>query len=138
MRHLIHFFDRLEDKVREFLSRHPIVYSLVGGVAIVLFWRGVWHTADDLMLPNFGTAVVAALVLALSGIFVSFFIGDSILISGLKGEKKVIDKTKDEVLREANVLKDIQKEVTVEAHSLADVREELKNIRHLLEEIRNR
>lgn len=138
MRPLVHFFDHLEDRIRGFLSRHPIVYSLVGGIAIVLFWRGVWHTADDLMLPNFGSAVVAALVLGLSGIFVSFFIGDSILISGIKGEKKVIDKTKEEVLRESNVLKDIQKDVQGEAGALTEVRAELKDIRRILEDLRHR
>ena len=43
---LYHFFDKLEDTVRERLSRIPIFYGIVGGVSIVLFWRGLWYTAD--------------------------------------------------------------------------------------------
>jgi len=45
---VIDFFDKLEDVIRGHLSRYPIAYTLIGGVAIVLFWRGVWHTADIL------------------------------------------------------------------------------------------
>jgi hypothetical protein len=42
------FFDKFEDHIRTHLSRYPIVYTIIGGIAIVLFWRGVWHTADIL------------------------------------------------------------------------------------------
>ncbi|MFA6898160.1 MAG: hypothetical protein WC250_01990 [Candidatus Paceibacterota bacterium] len=44
---LVRFFDKFEDKNRGLLSRAPIVYAIVGGAAHVLFWRGVWHVADD-------------------------------------------------------------------------------------------
>src|SRR3990167_3833380 len=47
---LIKFFDKLEDKTRYRLSKLPILYAIIGGIGIVLFWRGVWHTADYLML----------------------------------------------------------------------------------------
>jgi hypothetical protein len=43
---IFHFFDKLEDRVRGFLSRKPTLYAIIAGFAIVLFWRGVWHTAD--------------------------------------------------------------------------------------------
>lgn len=32
--------DKLEDKVRGILSHSPLVYALIGGTAIVLFWGG--------------------------------------------------------------------------------------------------
>ena len=41
--------DKLEDHVRGFLSHYPIVYAFVGGIGVVIFWRGVWHTADYIM-----------------------------------------------------------------------------------------
>ena len=49
-RKIVRFFDKLEDKIRGRLSHHPIFYALVGGIGVVLFWRGVWHTADDVGL----------------------------------------------------------------------------------------
>jgi hypothetical protein len=45
---IYHYFDKLEDRIRGRLSRYPIFYSLIGGTAIVLFWRGVWITADEI------------------------------------------------------------------------------------------
>ncbi|MCX6718865.1 MAG: hypothetical protein NTZ38_00600 [Candidatus Taylorbacteria bacterium] len=48
LKNILNFFDKLEDVVRAHLSRYPIAYTFVGGIAIVLFWRGVWHTADIL------------------------------------------------------------------------------------------
>ena len=43
---IFRFFDKLEDHVRIALSHYPIVYTIIGGFSIVLFWRGVWMTAD--------------------------------------------------------------------------------------------
>lgn len=44
------FFDLLEDHVRGWFSHYPILYGIVGGFGVVLFWRGVWHSTDYLML----------------------------------------------------------------------------------------
>lgn len=103
---LYHMFDVLEDKVRGGLSRHPFVYTFIGGTGVVLFWRGVWHTADVLersgplgamLFSPLGSLVVAVVILLGTGLFVSVFIGDSIIMSGLKKDKKIIEKTIDEV-----------------------------------------
>ena len=113
---LFHFFDRLEDRVRGRLSRTPIIYGVIGGVAVVLFWRGVWHTADlieaggGVFAPFFSAPTstgLSALVLLLSGLFVSFFIGDRIILSGLTHEKKIEEKTESEVRQEGALLLDI-------------------------------
>ncbi|HYD92823.1 MAG TPA: hypothetical protein VEA37_15215, partial [Flavobacterium sp.] len=40
------FFDKVEDHVRGWFSHRPILYGLAVGFGIVMFWRGVWHTAD--------------------------------------------------------------------------------------------
>jgi len=119
---IIKFFDRLEDKVRARLSRHPIVYTFIGGVAIVLFWKGVWETAE--LFPFlFGPAsiLVSVVILLVTGLFVSFFIGDRIILSGLKKEKKLVEKAESEIETEEDVLEEIQDDVArieSEVHAL--------------------
>lgn len=117
---LIKFFDKLEDHIRGKLSRTPIIYGIVGGVAIVMFWRGIWHLADALEKEGgifaivFGTPVsvlLSAVVLLLTGLFVSFFIGDRIILSGLTHEKKIEEKTETEVKAEGEVLVDMYKKI---------------------------
>ncbi len=114
---ILNFFDKLEDYIRGHLSRFPIIYTLIGGVAIVLFWRGVWHTADLLqarggwlgwLFYEPTNMVIVTIILLASGLFVSYFIGDTILMSGMKGEKKLADKTEREIREEEVELKKIQ------------------------------
>lgn len=109
MSKIVRFFDKLEDNVRGELSLYPIIYALIGGVCVVLFWRGVWHTADILMRQGgvWGvifyepiTVVWTVIIMLLTGLFVSFFIGERIVISGLKHDKKIFEKTAAEVAEE--------------------------------------
>lgn len=95
---VIRFFDKLEDHVRISLSHYPIVYAMVGGVGIVLFWKGVWESAAYFPLL-FGPASVllGVSILLLTGLLVSFFIGDSIILSGFNREKKLVEKTEAEI-----------------------------------------
>ena len=97
--------------MRGYLSHYPIVYAFLGGVGLVLFWRGVWITADY-FFERFGeldgpiTTLFATALLLITGLFVSVFIGDSIIISGLRGDKKVAEKTEKEVeIEESQVSK---------------------------------
>jgi len=52
---------------------------------------------------SIGASVVILLV---SGLFVSFFIGDRIILSGLKKEKKMEEKTKEELDAEMNKIEE--------------------------------
>lgn len=100
MKKLLTFFDRLEDKIRIKLSHSPILYALVGAVGIILLWKGVWEVAELVpALHGFGSVVLGILILLASGLLVSFFIGDSIILSGFKREKKLVDKTEKEILQ---------------------------------------
>ncbi|OHA26533.1 MAG: hypothetical protein A3C06_03070 [Candidatus Taylorbacteria bacterium RIFCSPHIGHO2_02_FULL_46_13] len=108
---LDHFFDRFEDHSRAFLSRHVIIYSLVGGVAIVLFWRGVWMLADEVGLSSISSIIISVVILLATGLFVSFFVGDRIVLSGLRREKKVIDKTEEELKAESVTLVEVKDEL---------------------------
>ncbi|KKQ39896.1 MAG: hypothetical protein US58_C0026G0002 [Candidatus Magasanikbacteria bacterium GW2011_GWA2_37_8] len=109
--------DKLEDKVRSKLSHFPIIYAFIGGAGVIIFWRGVWHTVDYLMELFFSTGdsvsstsvlalpwwdgplsmLVGGVLLLTVGLFVTSFIGNEIIISGLKQEKKIVEKTEDEI-----------------------------------------
>ncbi|MFH1145501.1 MAG: hypothetical protein V1707_00865, partial [bacterium] len=95
------------------LSRSPIIYALLGGVGIVLFWRGVWYTADQYFPWMTGpwSIIISIVLLLLIGIFVSQFIGNEILISSLKQEKKLSDKTEREVREDSITNKEIKDEL---------------------------
>ena len=109
---IVKFFDKFEDKNRGLLSRAPIVYAIVGGAAHVLFWRGVWHLADDYGLSNWWSLIIGAAILMASGLIVASFIGDSIIISGIKHEKKVAEKTEKEVVEGEYTIENVHLHVT--------------------------
>jgi hypothetical protein len=119
---IVHFFDKLEDSIRHALSVRPLLYALVGGVGVVFFWRGVWHLGDyisfsllglehEALLDALVSITAGAVIMLLSGLFVSFFVGDAIIMSGLRGEKKLIEKTKGEVKTEIEMLEEIKTEL---------------------------
>jgi hypothetical protein len=117
MNKIIHFFDKFEDWVRGHLSHFPIIYTFIGGVAIVLFWRGVWNIADMLqarggiwgfLLYEPVSMVLVVAVLLATGLFVSYFIGDSILLTGARSQKKLAEKTSKELQEEETSIADIK------------------------------
>lgn len=111
MKEIIHFFDKAEDKVRGRLSHYPIIYAIVGGIGIVLFWRGVWHIADTFELSGLASLILGVGMLLITGLFVSFFIGESIIITGIKREKKVVEKTENEIEEETASLVEMKKDI---------------------------
>ncbi len=107
------FFDKLEDKVRIFLSRHPISYALIGAIGIILLWKGVWEMAEAVpILFGLGSVLLGLAILLLTGLLVSFFIGDNILMSGLRREKKLFEKTEVEVKSEKEILQEVASEIS--------------------------
>jgi len=117
---MIRLFDKLEDFAREHLSRYPITYSIIGGVGVVLFWRGVWETADiaanlhpylEILFYPPIQLILATLGLMLTGLMVSIFIGDRIILSGLRHEKKLEERTEELVEEEVVTLKHIHDEL---------------------------
>jgi len=128
MKTIFNFFDQMEDHIRGTLSRAPVIYAFIGGVAIVLFWRGVWHTADlfpFLTGPN--SIIISSIVLMVTGLFVSFFIGDRIILSGLKHEKKIEEKTEAEVRDEGKLLSEAFGKLERIEKDIASIREQLNN-----------
>jgi len=123
MKKIVKFFDKLEDKVRGKLSHYPILYAFIGGVGIVLFWRGVWHTADDLNIASFDSLILGSFILLITGVFVSAFIGNKLIISGLIGEKKLTEKNLKEIETEESRLKNLQNTMNRIEKRLEDLEE---------------
>lgn len=140
---VVNFFDRLEDRVRARLSHRSIIYAFIGGAMVVLFWRGIWHTADILMNGDvwmqgvYGfwgvvfyepiTLIWTSVVLLMTGLFVSSFIGERIVISGLKKEKKVTDRTEEEVQKEDNKIASLNTKIDLLIKEVAEIKNELAN-----------
>ena len=120
------FFARLEKRIRHKLSHHPVLYALLGGIGVVLFWRGVWHTADALgmiylawrsspLMPDLvplGDGLISlaagALLLLSTGLFVSDFIGAEVIATELKEDER---RTGSEMKAEEKSIAEMAKEL---------------------------
>lgn len=109
---IFRFFDLLEDRIRGWLTRRPILYAIVGAIGIVLIWKGVEETAG--IFPFlFGpvSLIVGLVILLATGLLVSFFTGSSAVLSEQKSEEKLVKKTESEVHTEEAVLPKIESEL---------------------------
>ena len=134
-KNIFKFFDKTEDKTRSRLSKYPVLYATIGAVGLVLLWRGVWMVADSLsffdknpfdkayFMDGIVSIIASAIILLISGLFVSFFIGDRIILSGLKKEKKLEEKTKEELESEINVVNEMKQKID----KIEEGMEEIKN-----------
>ncbi|OGM92906.1 hypothetical protein A2372_03610 [Candidatus Wolfebacteria bacterium RIFOXYB1_FULL_54_12] len=97
LKKIVHFFDKFEDKVRAILARHPVVYAMIGSIGIILLWRGIWGIADEYGMSSVTSIIVGTVILLVTGLFVSFFVGEQIIISGINEEKRIDEETEEEV-----------------------------------------
>ncbi len=127
----------IRQKTQHRLSHFPKAYALIAGIGIVLFWRGVWHTVDYLHVSYQGFAstdantipwwdgpmsfIVGCTILYFTGAFVSSFIGNELILSGLRGEKKLTQKTESEVKNEVGAIAEIQDELEIISRKLAEL-----------------
>ncbi|MHB0978078.1 MAG: hypothetical protein ACYC1K_01550 [Minisyncoccota bacterium] len=125
---IVQFFDRLEDKIRAHLSKYPFAYALIGGVGVVLFWRGVWHTADVVPVLNNSivSLVAGSVILLLTGIFVSAFVGSRLIMTGLRGEKKMTEKTREEIEEEEGQIKKMQTAVNKIEEEIVELKKDFE------------
>lgn len=124
------YFDRFEDAVRGKLSHYPIAYALVAGICIVLFWRGIWNIGDwleaqggiiGMIFSAPGSVILTILIMLATGLFTSFFVGDLIIMSGLRKEKKVTERTEEEIRAE-------DAKITALEKTLEEVRQEVRHL----------
>ncbi|MEK7582809.1 MAG: hypothetical protein AAB483_00150 [Patescibacteria group bacterium] len=121
LKHIIKELDRLEDHVRHWLSKRPLLYALVAGVGVVLFWRGVWDLAG-LIIGPWVSLLVSVVIMLITGTFVSFFIGDQIIISGMKAEKRVDEKTEEEIRKEESEIAHLDEDMELLKSQVADIK----------------
>jgi hypothetical protein len=143
-------FARWEERVRAYLSHHPKWYALIVGIGIVLFWRGVWHTADmvhefwnhyqnslTIDLVNYPwwdgpwSFVVGTAMLYFTGAFTSSFIGNELILSGLRGEKKLNQKTELEIESEFLAIAEMKKGLKDMTLKLDQLEEKIHSSRHV-------
>ena len=122
IKHLIKTLDHLEDHVRQYLSKRPLVYALVAGVGVVLFWRGVWDLAGLIIGPWVSLAI-SVVIMLMTGTFVSFFIGDQIIISGMRAEKRVDEKTEDEIRKEEGEITHLDQDIELLKSQVAEIKQ---------------
>ena len=90
----------------------------------MLFWRGVWMIADQYsFMTGLVSVLISVAVLLLTGLFASFFVGDRIILSGLKSEKKLTEKTEAEVKSELATLAEVQVDLKEIKETLAEIKE---------------
>lgn len=128
IKRIFRFFDHLEDWIRAHLSRYPLVYALIGGIGVVLFWRGVWHTADLFAFMTGPVSIaLGIIILGLTGVLVSEFIGNHVILAGLKGEKKFEEKTREEVLKEGDKMDHLETTLEEIEEELSEIKEEVSH-----------
>lgn len=111
---------KVENKIRNILSHKPFLYAFIGSLGVVLIWRGIWVIADDLGLPGWVSLLIGIIISAMTGLFVSLFVGDKIIISGIMKEKRIEEKTDEE----------IKKEIEEEGVSLNEIKEDIEEIKN--------
>ncbi len=136
---------KIKHKIQNHLSHRPKLYALVVGVGIVLFWRGVWHSADHLHTfishlsatssPSFIDApwwdgplsfLAGCIVLYFTGAFTSSFIGNELILSGLRGEKKLNQKAETEIKSEGESIENIKDELIIISKRLESLQKQSK------------
>jgi len=150
MRNIRSLITRLEERARIRLSHHPKIYALIVGVGIVLFWRGVWHSTDlihtylNIFQNSFTidasaspwwdgplSLVVGIIILFFTGAFTSSFIGNELILSGLRGEKRLSEKTESEVKDEEQFILDIKQELDTMTEKIGQLEKEVYKKKHL-------
>jgi len=134
--------DKLEKRITIYLSHRPKLYALVVGLGIVFFWRGVWHSVDRLhevyetsSLDAVGTPwwdgplslLAGIVILYFTGAFISSFIGNELILSGLRGEKRLTEKAESEVEIEIRAVSDIRDAIMGLEHKVGDLEKKVRD-----------
>jgi len=136
-------------RIHIYLSHRAYLYALITGIGIVLFWRGVWHTVDvfHVLLNEYQMSgsldlagqpwwdgplsfMVGCILLYLTRAFVSSFIGNELILSGLRTEKKLTQETDSELKTEMTTVSAIKAELGTISEALEALEIEIKDHHH--------
>jgi hypothetical protein len=126
MKNISRVFNKIEGKIRGKLSHYPVVYAFIGGSGIILFWRGIWHIADEFAVNSVTSIIIGLVVLLATGVFVSEFIGNRLIISGLVGEKLLTEKEESEIETEESQLRNLQNTLNRVEKKISDLEKEIE------------
>jgi len=124
---------------------------MIVGIGIVLFWRGVWHSTDhfpfllETIYSQSSTTlvngvwwdgpfsfIVGCIILSFTGAFTSSFIGNELILSGLRGEKKLNQRTEIDLKNEVFAIADIKDELVMISNKLEILQKQIhKNHKNL-------
>lgn len=121
MKPFFKFFDHLEDYVRSRLSHYPITYAVIGGIGVVLFWRGIWDAADWMEMPWPVSILISVIILLVTGLFVSFFVGEDIILTGINRQKKLEERTEEEIKTERDDIDELKLDIREIKHILGEL-----------------
>jgi hypothetical protein len=107
MKYVTNIFLRIEERARTYFERVPFLHAFLGGVGVVLFWRGVWEVADRIQIDPIVSIVVGSLLLGAIGLFLHTFVGNAIIIKNVEKDKRMTTRAEHEI---AAVEKDIKQE----------------------------
>jgi hypothetical protein len=107
MKYVTNIFLRIEERARTYFERVPFLHAFLGGVGVVLFWRGIWELADRIQIDPIVSIVVGSLLLGAIGLFLHTFVGNAIIIKNVEKDKRMTTRAEHEI---AAVEKDIKQE----------------------------
>ncbi len=107
MKYVTNIFLKIEERARTYFERVPFLHAFLGGVGVVLFWRGVWEIADRMRIDPIVSIIVGSLLLGSIGLFLHTFVGNAIIIKNVEKDKRMTTKAEHEI---ASVEKDVKRE----------------------------
>jgi len=128
MKYFTNIFLQIEERARSYFERFPFVHAFLGGVGVVLFWRGTWELVDQMRIDPVVSIIIGSLLLGSIGLFIHTFVGNAIIIKNVEKDKQMTKKAEHEI---AVVEQDVKKE-EITLTQLADKIEQLEKVITLL------
>lgn len=131
MKYVTNIFLQIEERARTYFERVPFLHAFLGGVGVVLFWRGVWEIADRMRIDPIISIVAGCLLLGSIGLFLHTFVGNAIIIKNVERDKQMTKKAEHEI---AVVEKDIKREEV----TLGQLSAKIDRLEQVIKELMNR
>ncbi len=133
------FIRKAQIALRARIGKYPLLYALIGGIGIVLFWRGIWYCADYIyafMVPTAAASsgislgwpnvidglvsiIIGSLLLLSTGLFVTELAGGEMVLREEKKEEQTVKKESTElpgIETEIRHIEDELKEIHKDLH----------------------